>query len=335
MPRLLLHIGMPKTGTSALQAVLSAGHDDLARSGVLYPKTPDGTHNFLVAGFSRYPPRTIRHRYRHDPAALEHDFAVWWDNIKTQIADRKPDLVVMSGEAMFRPLGRFKGKPKALLTQISKDILVAAYVRRPSSYYLSHAQQKLKGSHQLEPPRAIRYRPILAAYQADFPLQVVPYQRESLKDGDIVADFLTRFLPGIAIAPPSADAGELNETLAAEAMSILQEYRETFMRDANNRFTRQSDRLLRVLQKAAAKLELRKPELFPHLRDYIDQSSEDLTWLQDEFGIRFAGIDYARVGSADPSCRMGRRPRVDEICAVDAGNRQKLLMQIVKEYTGS
>lgn len=36
-PTVYLHIGPPKTGTSYLQAVLRAGHDDLLKEGVLYP----------------------------------------------------------------------------------------------------------------------------------------------------------------------------------------------------------------------------------------------------------------------------------------------------------
>ncbi|MDQ3274949.1 MAG: sulfotransferase family protein [Actinomycetota bacterium] len=47
-PRAYLHIGAPKTGTTYLQAVLSANRDALATAGVLYPGRLDAAH-FLAA----------------------------------------------------------------------------------------------------------------------------------------------------------------------------------------------------------------------------------------------------------------------------------------------
>lgn len=51
MPELVIHIGIGKTGTSALQGVLSRGQDQLAACGVLYPLTGRGAadaHHWLA-----------------------------------------------------------------------------------------------------------------------------------------------------------------------------------------------------------------------------------------------------------------------------------------------
>ena len=39
MARFFLHIGLMKTGTTALQRTLAQNYDELMRDGVLYPKT--------------------------------------------------------------------------------------------------------------------------------------------------------------------------------------------------------------------------------------------------------------------------------------------------------
>ena len=49
--RIILHIGMPKAGSTALQAALAAARRPLGKAGVLYPKGAFN-HNFLVAGIA-------------------------------------------------------------------------------------------------------------------------------------------------------------------------------------------------------------------------------------------------------------------------------------------
>ena len=48
--KLILHAGMPKAGSSALQATLARAHYSLLKKGVLYPLTEHVNQNFAVAG---------------------------------------------------------------------------------------------------------------------------------------------------------------------------------------------------------------------------------------------------------------------------------------------
>jgi hypothetical protein len=65
----ILHIGMPKTGTTALQDCLRASRADLAAAGILYPENPPGcrfnNHRMLVMGFLPFdalPRHMVSHR---------------------------------------------------------------------------------------------------------------------------------------------------------------------------------------------------------------------------------------------------------------------------------
>ena len=62
--RLILHIGMPKAGSTALQTAFAEARRPLRAAGILYPKGAFN-HNFLIAGmvtpgFGYYAPMVQR-----------------------------------------------------------------------------------------------------------------------------------------------------------------------------------------------------------------------------------------------------------------------------------
>lgn len=63
---------------------------------------------------------------------------------------------------------------------------VAAYLRRPSAYYLSALQQHLKASHKVNPPRALPLMRVINAYRRAFGTDAVRpriYDRAQLAEG--------------------------------------------------------------------------------------------------------------------------------------------------------
>ena len=81
-----LHAGMPKAGSSALQATLARAHYSLLKKGVLYPLTEHVNQNFAVAGvvvFDRLP-RVYKQAYATRPQALQPDFERYWQGIKAR-----------------------------------------------------------------------------------------------------------------------------------------------------------------------------------------------------------------------------------------------------------
>ena len=52
--KIILHAGMPKAGSTALQVTLRRAHLSLLRKGVLYPITDEGHDNFAITGVVNY-----------------------------------------------------------------------------------------------------------------------------------------------------------------------------------------------------------------------------------------------------------------------------------------
>src|SRR5690554_2935238 len=110
----ILHIGMPKTGSTALQECLRASRDKLAAKGVLYPANPPGcpfnNHRMLVFGFTPYQ-RLPRHILRYDAYSagnIAEKYREFLDGIAHQVRSQRPAVTVLSSESLFRSL-----RPKA------------------------------------------------------------------------------------------------------------------------------------------------------------------------------------------------------------------------------
>jgi hypothetical protein len=315
--RLILHIGMPKAGSTALQTALAAARGPLRQRGVLYPKGALN-QNFLIAGIA--PPgrlgRVYAQQYGDDHAAIARDFEGFWKGIVTAIDSQAPAVVVLSGELLFGTIGDVGPEPvRALLAPLGAKVEIIAYLRRPSDYYLSMAQQRLKASWEMRPVAPIRYRkPLEAARAIADVLHAVPFERESFPGGDVVADFARRLLPETGDLLRAVEDPKVKPSMSAEAMAIVQAYRKEHHPDANNRFTRDTGALMKHLAAEEAALGgQRRPILKPEVRALVDRASLDLLWLRDDLGVRFAGIDYDAIGPADEFAASS----VDDVCIVD------------------
>ena len=110
MMKLILHAGMPKAGSSALQATLTRAHYGLLSKGILYPLTEEVNQNFAVAGvvsFDRLP-RIYKQTYAAKPEALQSDFERYWRGIVAQIERYRPHTLVLSGEGFYRKFWRLR-----------------------------------------------------------------------------------------------------------------------------------------------------------------------------------------------------------------------------------
>ena len=105
MTRLLLHIGMPKTGTSALQDTFAQGRSKLAEYGILYPEIVRTNHDILAAGYRPLSDlgRQYKQLYERQPEKLQADFREWWLGVKSEVERRRPETVILSGELMCVP----------------------------------------------------------------------------------------------------------------------------------------------------------------------------------------------------------------------------------------
>jgi hypothetical protein len=332
--RLILHIGMTKAGSSALQAGLFSVRQQLRDSGVLYP---DGgrvrnSHILLLQGLvprARLP-RGVRRLYGDNIAALERDMRAWLADVEAAIDAACPHTVILSEEFLFYVIDESALiELRRRMLGLGHSVEVVAYLRRPSEHYLSSVQQLLKASHRIPGPNPVAYRPTIEGYAnhvADR-LHVVQYDRDSWHDGDILHHFLTSFVPDVDLRD-AVPAERVNESLSAEAMSLLAEYRSRVWPDEHNRFTEDTNRVVQAL--AASDGEVagnRVPCLHDDVARTVDQSSVDLLWLRDRYGIDFGGVDYSAIRPA-----AGHHPpfaSVDCMCRVDADRREELMWRVM------
>lgn len=333
----ILHIGMPKTGTTALQTRLGAARAALAAEGLLYPANPPGcpfnNHRLLVfgfLGFEELPRHVLRHpQYRPETMAGQH--RAFLDHVAAQVAAARPQALVLSSETLFRRLGAGAGaRLAATVGAFGGAVRVAAYLRRPSDQYLSNLQQRLKQSADIGPVRPRAMAPALESYAAAFGRDAVAprvYDRRRLEGGDILADFFAAHLPRFAAAAaPLAGGAPVNVSLSAEAMDLARRFRQAFHPGADDVPARDSTGLLTALRRAEAALGAPRPRLRPEVADRLDHHGRDPLLLRDRWGIVFPDLDYRRLERRRLAWpRPPWRPReLGEVVAIDPERRRAL-----------
>jgi hypothetical protein len=334
--KLILHAGMPKAGSSALQATFARAHFGLLKKGVLYPLTEHVNQNFAVAGvvvFDRLP-RVYKQAYAARPQTLQPDFERYWQGIKAQVQRHRPHTLVLSGEAFYRKFSTAEvGRLKALFGPLAETIEVVIYVRRPSEYYLSSVQQSLRASHDIKSVRPVKYRAAIEPYLTGIAdkTHVIPFVRDALYHNDIAADFAGRLIPECLAEVEAAAVGPLNETVSAEAMSVLQSYRLQNHSELDDIRTRDTGILLELLRQTERDAGLfTRPKLKAEVAETIDaMSRDDVVWLKESFGVSFDGLDVSRLNGVG---RRRLKPHtVESICEVDREKRDRLLMLVLRQ----
>jgi hypothetical protein len=338
----ILHIGMPKTGSTALQGALAASRDRLAARGALYPTNPPGcpfeNHRLLVLGFTRFAdlPRHIRKHALYDASNLGTHYAAFLAHLRAEVDAARPERLVLSSETLFRRLGPAARRSLGAAVAGFGETRVAVYLRRPSSYYLSALQQKLKSAHRVIPPRVQSPVAVLESYAAVFgagSVRARVYDRSLLARGDIVADFLAAHLDGLGLDAGALRRGrDANETVSAEAMDLMRRFRRAFHPEAENVPTPDDGRLLRALRAADRETGAPRPRLRPEIAEAIDYARADPLRLRDAWGVEFPDFDYRRLergvrtrGAFALLRGLWRPWRLEEIVAIDPALRRALI----------
>lgn len=300
----IFHVGHSKTGSTTLQSIFLASKEQLAAKKVLYPSNPNGrynNHKLLFADLMEphKVPRHIIKNYTHDELAAARRGLE--DSIRSEIADLRPECLVLSSETRF---GVFSDQSRKTFRKVlqgfgSDDIDIVAYVRMPSGWYLSALNQRMRRSASVKPPRVLNlYKPITQFYE-DFGkehVHVLPFAREVLKGGDITEDFCARFLGdyGVTLETLAAD-DSANQSFSNEAMDIVRRFRAQFLPGKDDKFVSDGETLLGLVMQAESGLKMPKPRLRPGLADYLDYNSRDLVDLRDKYDFVLPGYDYERA----------------------------------------
>ncbi|WP_083006152.1 hypothetical protein [Halomonas sp. GT] len=135
-PNITLHIGMNKTGTTALQAYFQQASDKLAKHGILYPKTGriGAAHYSLSASLGFCNPG-VPSEWICSPEAL-------LKSLENEITSDTQQIIISSEDFLLnKPFDRlnkfFKGYP----------LKVVIYLRRHDHWWLSAYAQAVKMKH--------------------------------------------------------------------------------------------------------------------------------------------------------------------------------------------
>ena len=332
--RTLLHIGMTKTGSTALQQSLRRSHAALRARGVLYPldpARPDSiNHKLILAGlFDWRGSRSGLLPAAERPPSRAPDCARFFADLRATIAAAPPRCLILSTESLFRILpAAAPARLPGLLAGLTADLAVVAYLRRPAEHYLSRLQQHLKAAHAPPQPSPPRYRAVLEQYATIFGAEALAlgvFHRTTLAEGDVVADFAARRLApyGVTRADLAAPV-ETNATLSAESVDISRRFRLAFHRDRDHRFTPDSTRLVAALRAADAATGAPRPRLRPGIAERVDAAQPDPLWLRDRHGIVFPEFDYARLEAGRPPPPEGDLA-LEDIIEIDRGRERAIL----------
>jgi hypothetical protein len=164
---------------------------------------------------------------------------------------------------------------------------------------------------------------------------VIAYERDTLYRNDVVSDFIRRVLPEHEKTLNRSQAVASNESISAESMSIMQDYRMQNYPEKDNIPTVDSVRLLRSLRAVEKKYKIgTRPVLREELAQFIDHSSTELSFLSECYDVNFKGIDYSAIRTIDNN-PYASLTKVSDICFVDEVIKKKILMLTLFELTRS
>lgn len=209
--RLLLHVGMHKTGTSWIQAVLAHNRATLMAHGIGYPDLGGGrgpwapdfgmNHGWPLVRLAAGDAPDSRFGGIGTPAAVAGTPQARTRALralKDALDDRDLRLVVLSGEQLSNVLRAPEAVRLAeLLHRPDLSVRVLAYVREPVSFAVSMAQQRLRAGgtrHEVcERPPLPAYRRRLGKFLKAFghdDVEIRVYDRRRFSRGDVMRDFL-------------------------------------------------------------------------------------------------------------------------------------------------
>lgn len=144
MKKLLLHIGMHKTGTSSIQQTLR-GYDDGKTTFLRHPSHAAGNHSFLIQHMFD------DHQQHFQKMGWEQRKIIatkvkWLSQLHNYIDNLKHDRLIISGEGIRNMKPIAKKNLVEFFQAKSFDVEIFCIVRNPVDWALSASQQNLKSS---------------------------------------------------------------------------------------------------------------------------------------------------------------------------------------------
>ena len=291
--RLLLHIGINKTGTSAIQRALNHNRDALNRFALLYPRT--GIFGAAHHRFSRLlgfgPDLDL------NPSERKRELSKLKESLQAEMCESEASEVVISSENFMLPrsLGAVKGYFSFL------DVCVVVYLRRHDEWRMSAYSQGLRmvanppwsagfegwlRFQEQRHPKYGDYRFLVDSWAEKFgreSIRVRPYEAQQYAP-DIVTDFMRAVGRPEVMDTLRVEPQRVNEALSRRGLLFLEAIQRMKL-DAGTRS--------RLVQHAASmgRDERRQPMASPATRRrLVEDNLADYEYIAREYMGREDGI---------------------------------------------
>jgi len=336
MPRLLLHIGHPKTGTTALQSVLSANAKTLLNSAsVLYPTQTEPAefkHAFVIPWLFQTDNESIRRRSKASGDELKEISKQYWHSLAAEVQRTNHNLSILSAEGFWSivrraPQGQsafFRGK----LYEIADHVKVIAYLKSPAPYFLSKINQKLRNFRAVTLPKPNYLSGAIQDWENigfdDYSWRI--FDRTLLTNQDIVADFCTHYLPDSLNTTSLTREGfeQANSSVSNEALVILEELAAAHPVLLEDVYDQRRYKIIEILKQSDRSIGGQsRPSLKESAAAGIVKRCSDLGWLQDR-GLSFPDIDPAWIHQTPTTDLPETFTCVSDFCPIDSDRLAEL-----------
>ena len=297
----VIHVGMPKTGSTAIQKALFR-YDD---GSTFYGGFEFPNHSVPMTTIFSKSPENLRYYKRRgvDQKAARFRQEKHLAQLDTMLARDDRDRILISGETLCGGSKAFDFDDKRAMIDFfyRKNIepRIVCYVRDPISYAASQFQQNARTVLKVltfETLQDLSVRPLYKQRIVSFGhlvpranLVVRPFQQSSLRGGDIVEDFCS------LLDIPVLDPVSANASLSPAALRLLVLFSQSRRQTAGSAIrTRATRYLAQTIADRFASLEKIEKSIFEPISD-----RSELGLLETEFGLDLRAPDVQRYSIKD------------------------------------
>lgn len=292
LDNIILHIGLDKTGSTAIQVACFANRSALLSRSILYPNV--WNHGQLGSCFYDDPARYSYNAElgRIDTNLIRAEDRAYLDAMVYEIHHAQARTMVLSSEAFCFMEKEPITKLKDFLLGFSKNISVLMYYREPLSYAVSAMSQRARTGRPLWPNPPIQsIKFVCNNFVEAFGrknVQVRKFSPEGFPRGDVRFDFFK--LLGFHLDEIGKtlllESVRNNDALSGEAVAIADAIREIHSAQSmsNLQFVEKYAPLLSAIK--GSKLKMTKEQA----DEVIQVAQEHMNYLVDEFGISFSPL---------------------------------------------
>lgn len=311
--KIVLHVGLGKTGSTAIQYAMTNSKHTIGEHGIIYPtvgavksKMMDGAelfehNNLLLLGldFEELPkPLLLYYKSKENSEKKIKEFI---DGIESSIYSKKFHTLILSGEYICEAEENVLIKIKNYLSNICYELLVVLYIRKPDDAYIAHISQCVKTRSNIQCPSEfnLNFKEIVLKLDKIYGRNsvIIRFFDNYVNGWDVVSDFMSVF------SDVNIMSRRVNQSFSVEALLFIDNYIKSV--PVGPATTRKINLLVPWLEiNDPKKRNSAKPKLRPDVGGIVMQNHRsDLEWLarRDSGADNFVGrLNFHVVPTVNP-----------------------------------